>query len=265
MNKKTDFNSIFLYSIFQGQYFEIDPVWDFEYLLDMLEEYIDKNNPSSLLGYGFSPEIFDWYPNENDRIQRLDMISKEISIILISEDEKTYCGNTLGISHIKNNDILELANFDKDMIFTRAMEKSKLWLEKGFESVFIQDTPFFIKNVFSEVIGEREPLNIEFINLKERTFEEIETGDGVFIENPSYETLIKKFSAAIDSNLNILVRSYNKSASMTALKALKQVSDHVEGDYTLILLTDSLRDEDVIHNTNQSRNNSIIISSLPTK
>ena len=230
MNQYTYTSDIFLMPLFDGMYFKIDPVWDFEYILEMLAE---ENKGGPVFGYGFNTEIFDWY-TEEDRTERLDMEISHYPVILMSEDQKTLWMNS---EAKKIENISECFSFDRKLLRDRFQNKADELLKKGYHSALIQNAPDIFRKAFVSARITKDNLILEnFTEEGSPTFFEMETGDGIFLPNPDEKELKRKISKEIGKGRDILIRSYTEDASITAYKALSQLSI-ANKDKSFILFT----------------------------
>lgn len=68
---------------FEGMYMEIDPIWDLDTVLEMVEEYAEDNDNETIFGYGYNEQILADYETQEEAAALLDEIEADRPVVLL--------------------------------------------------------------------------------------------------------------------------------------------------------------------------------------
>lgn len=156
--------------VMEGKYLEIDQVWDMDTCVEMLEEYAQDNEDAEILfGYGFNEHIMQEFQDAEDAHSRLDDISTEIPIILMSTTGVHFWVNTLaaemieqaasddGVVYISPSYLINtMCPIDFEEVVKDAASYQKFLKEKGITAVLSLNAPDYFSNLYKDTLFSME-------------------------------------------------------------------------------------------------------------
>lgn len=164
---------------FADRYFQIDPVWDVDTILEEGEAYAEDCDAEIIFGYGYNENMLTDYESGQERQNLLDQISTETPVLFLSHSGMHCWVNTVaaaiiegaaedeGVEFVTADYILSLlAPFDPEEAYACVKEDADAITDKGFTAVLDLCAPDYFSRVYRDallsMLGEGEEAPFRF-------------------------------------------------------------------------------------------------------
>lgn len=164
---------------FAERYFNIDPIWDLDTVLEEGEAYAEDCDSPIIFGYGYNENILKDYETRQDKQNLLDQISTEEPVLFLGHSGIHCWFNTVAASMIESAAADEgveivtadyilnlLAPFDPEETYNLVKEEADGITDKGFTTVLDLCAPDYFSSIYRDallsMIGEGEEAAFRF-------------------------------------------------------------------------------------------------------